>query len=151
MKEEILAFVKDKVDEGAVKKLLEAAGIDPVAGLEDAQKSIAAIFAKADELTADGYDVSDLYYFLSSAVEELTMLAETTAGSGTGTIKKEFVVAAGTALYIYVDRGPEGDKNRINIPWIPTGLEVMIEDRIVPLVINLIIEGIIKLYNRMTK
>lgn len=151
MKEEILAFVKAKVNEDTIKKLIEVSGVETVDGLEDAQKAIAAIFAEANELTADGYDLSDVYKFLSSAVEELTMLAEKWGGDGTGEAKKAFVVAAGTALYIYVDRGPDGDQNRINIPWVPTGLEIMIEDRVVPLVLDLMIEGLVKLYNRLQK
>jgi len=103
----------------------------------------------AKELGEDG-EISfvDAGKIIAKAAGVLVKLAEDISKQGSGTEKKKFVVDACVELYEYIDRGGDGSKNRIDIPWIPSSIERKIEDFVVPIVVDVAIEAAVMAYNK---
>lgn len=138
MMNSILNLVKDKVPVELIEALTPGQAGDVDAVLD----SVASLFASAEEALSDGFQLEDLLKIGGQTTVEITQLAETFPDA-TGADKKRFVVATVGALYLFIDRGPDGDKNRVNIPWIPETIENYIEEKMVPIVANVAIEGIV--------
>lgn len=105
------------------------------------------IFQIANKELADGASIDDLFAIMGKSSERIFWLAKNIGANGSGKQKKAFAVAAIVALYKFIDRGPDGKQNRINLPWIPNGIEKTIEDKVCPIVAGLVIEAIYKMYD----
>jgi len=150
MWDKVKEFVKKYFKEDSFGDKI-AAMIGETASDEDVDKAfdaIVAIFANAEEQLADGKDLSDIYKILAVSVEELVELAEDISGPGSGKTKKDFVVASATALYAFVDKGPDGDLNRVDIPWVPQGIENVIEGHVLPFILDFVIETAVAAINK---
>ena len=152
---DIMGFLRDKIDLDKVKALVDsklpgdkANALSAAADVDNALSAIGSIYQVAEDTLADGKDIGDIFTILGVASEKIFWLAKTIGGEGAGAKKKAFATAAITALYLYIDRGPDGDKNRINIPWVPEGIERWIEEKFLPIVVNFGIEGMYSLYRR---
>jgi hypothetical protein len=52
------------------------------------------------------------------------------------------------AIYVYIDNGPNGDKNRINIPWVPSFIMSALEKQVLPFVLSALVEVAVAKFKR---
>lgn len=118
--------------------------------LTDVNTVLATTFSAVEEQLGDGFQITDIIPILSAALHDIMEVAESIEGA-TGAEKREFVTAMMVGLYRFVDKGIDGTKNRIDIPWVPDIVENYIEDKILPIVITFGLEGIVKAWNKFRK
>lgn len=118
----------DEIDESAVKDIL------------------ASTFQAAEEQLEDGYQIMDVVPILSAALKDIMKAAEKIEGA-TGPEKLEFVTALFVGLYDFLDKGVDGDKNRLDIPWVPQVAEDFIEKKILPIAVRFAVEAVVSTWN----
>lgn len=147
MNDELYEKIKEVVIDGVGDLLDGLEGIDN----EEIVTRVINIFETVDTALADGFQWSDVPPVFSAAVKDFMVIAEAAKGVS-GETKKDFVVRAAGVLYKYIDKGLDGDKNRVNIPYVPEYIETKIEDVLYPFVVGLIVEAVMAVWkNRGTE
>ena len=134
----VVEFVKKMIGK---YDILSKIGIaDASVGPEDYNRFVAftALAQTVEDETKDGLQLSDLPKIFGKAVGALMAIAESSKVDGTD--KKVFVVSMAKEVYRLIDKGVAGDKNRINIPFIPEPWETRIEMKILDLVVGFGVE-----------
>lgn len=103
-------------------------------------------FSAVTEQLQDGFQLHDAYPILSAALHDLMEIAENISGAS-GEEKLVFVTETFTSLYNLVDKGTDGTKNRIDIPWVPQVAEDFIEKRVLPIIIRFAVEAVVSAWN----
>lgn len=129
----ILAKIRDsdKVDESELNEIL------------------ANTFKAAEDRLADGFQLWDIIPILSAALKDIMEVAEKIDGA-TGAEKLDFVVVMFSNLYQFVDKGVDGTKNRIDIPWVPQVAEDFLEKRVLPVAVRFAAEAVVAVWNERT-
>lgn len=146
---DIKEFLKEYGSEENLKKLLEVGSSSKTT--EEAQDIIEGIFKSCEEGIDDVEGGIAVFRAIADGAEKLFWLAKDIGADGEGENKRVFVVSTLTALYLYIDRGPEGDKNRINLPWIPSTIENFIEEKGFPVIATIIVEALYAQYKDKIK
>ena len=137
MKDKILGLIKDFAGEGDV---LAKFGLTPdVDASADAAPILAIIedtLKVVDTQLSDGFQWTDLLPIAGAIIGDLAEAIDHVEDA-TDDEKVEFVTACAWACYVTIDRGPEGDKNRIDIPLVPARWETSIEKKVVKEVVAL--------------
>lgn len=126
----LLAKIRDsdKVDESELNEIL------------------ANTFKATEDRLEDGFQLWDIVPILSAALKDIMEVAEKLDGA-TGAEKLDFVVVMFSQLYRFIDKGIDGTKNRIDIPWVPQVAEDFIEKRVLPVAIRFAAEAVVMTWN----
>lgn len=139
----IIDIVKKHVDEG----LLEKFGLLANGETTEEFTALAGTIGAIETDLSDGFQWQDLFTIGGALINDLMLTAEKYRDA-TGEEKKEFVQSAIWAAYRIIDQGVDGDKNRIDIPWVPSGIEERMERRVVDIASSFAIESVVKYWNR---
>jgi hypothetical protein len=143
----VLAFIKEQLaGDDTVLKLIDKY----LGSTEDdtiASRAIADIMLTVESALGTNPSALDVAKAIAKVFAEVMEIAESFSGIK-GAEKKELVQGLIWGLYSFVDRGVDGTKNRIDIPWVPANLEVKIERKAVYLISGFAIESIVALWNR---
>ena len=107
-------------------------------------------FTAVESQLQDGFQLKDIVPILSAALKDIMLVAEKLQGA-TGEDKLNFATEVFMDLYDFVDKGIDGTKNRIDIPYIPQIAEDFIEKRVLPIVLRFAIETGIGMLNKDKK
>ena len=105
------------------------------------------VFTVAHEALEDGFQIMDIVPILSAALQDIMVVGEGLHGAN-GEDKLNFVVATFTNLYTFIDKGIDGTKNRMDIPWVPQVVEDYVESKVLPIAIRFAVEAVIKAWNK---
>lgn len=108
--------------------------------------TIAGIVTSIEEAFGDGLDFSDLHV-IGQAVGPIMKLAST-FGDFEGGDKKSFVQEVVWAIYTAIDKGPDGDENNVNVPWVMGSIETKIEKAVLCFAAGMAVDA---LFERMRK
>lgn len=111
------------------------------------KEALANTFQAAEERLEDGFQLRDVVPILSAALDDIMVVAEGLSGA-TGEEKMQFVTVMFTGLYNFIDKGADGTKNRIDLPYIPQIAEDFIEKRVLPVLIQFAVEAVVSTWNR---
>lgn len=136
--EKVKAFIESNIAGVDLTSWLAAPADDQVIPL---QGHIQTIIAQLEVRLADGFQLSDLSGLLGDVTAMAMALAKQYGEDGTGPKKKEFVISLVKTAYILIDRGVDGTKNRIDIPFIPNLIERTIEMKILEWATSFAIEA----------
>ena len=92
-----------------------------VAKFQEHLDVIAGIVRNIEEAFGDGLQFSGLHV-IGEAVAPIMTLASTFGDFGGGD-KKTFVQEVVWAIYTAIDKGPDGDENNVNVPWVMGSIE----------------------------
>jgi hypothetical protein len=126
----VLGNLEDDVTEANVVKFQEH--IDTIAG----------IVASIEEAFGDGLDFSDLHV-IGQVVGPIMKLASN-FGDFEGEDKKTFVQEVVWAIYTAIDKGPNGDQNNVNVPWLVGALETKVEKKIIKFAAGMAVDALFK-------
>jgi hypothetical protein len=115
--------------------------------IEDVNTVLANTFKAVEGQLEDGLQIADAVPILSAALTDIMNVAEGLQGVS-GEEKLDFVTSMFVGLYNFVDKGIDGDKNRINIPWVPDMIENFLEKRVLPVAVRFAIEAVVKVWNK---
>jgi hypothetical protein len=143
-----LAFNIDKILGPSISNLLSQFGTAP--GVVDIKNKLAGLFRVCEARLTDGLQLADIYPILSAGLADIMQIVEEVGGM-TGAQKLSLVEGLFIALYRFVDKGKDGNLNRINIPWVPDSVEGFIEDRLLPVMVRFAVEAVVAGWNKNKK
>lgn len=115
---------------------------------EKVAQLFAELKAKVEKAFEDGVQFKDVPVVLGACAETVAQIAEV-GGFTTGAEKKAFAMSVMTYVYKYIDNGPTGTENRIDIPYVPATIEKWLECQVLPFLLSVLIEGVVAGYNRI--
>jgi hypothetical protein len=144
--QKIWEFLKDKIDDQGTIDLVNKYLPDQTEDGE-AAKIIADIAKEIEEGIGDEASILDVIKTIAGLTDNVMEVAEACEGI-TGAEKKQLVQGLLWGLYKVVDKGLDGTKNRVDIPWVPDAIEVRIEKKVAYLITEYAIEASIKLWKK---
>jgi len=143
----VLGFIKSKLADNEQVSALIDKYLGTVEDNSQAAQAVASLVLTVESSLGGDASILDIAKAIAKILVEAMELMES-FDNITGAEKKELVQGLLWGLYVFVDRGIDGTKNRVDIPWVPAGLEEKIERQVVRLASGFAIEAIISIWNK---
>lgn len=143
----VFEFIKDKLSDSKEVSDLIDKYLGPDVDNNPAAEAISDIVLTIESAMKADAGTMAIARAIAEVASEVMEIVEGLKGV-TGPEKKQLVQGLLWGLYSILDRGIDGTKNRVDIPWVPTGLEEKIEKKVVYLVSDFAIEAIVTYWNK---